>query len=126
MAAFHIFFGGLSARRFLDHGADPWGEVRNPSKTTLVDEFKCIADMLEATPHTLVFIITKAQWEQWQSISTKYGWSKYIHYEMPYFVSNRNYPMEMYNSPLGKKPTYNESTRKLRLVILKGTGTDET
>ena len=60
---------------------------------------------LETSNDFFVCIITKQQWPKWEAASTKL--KEYIHYKMPYFVSNPRYPTE---------------GRKLCLIILKGKG----
>jgi hypothetical protein len=79
------------------------------------NDFQCLANMLKNTKHHFVFIITRNQWPTWQRYCARFGYDKYTHFEMPYFVSNPNYI----------DPNSYPEPRRLRLVVLKGVGKDE-
>ena|SRR5258706_7568587 len=77
---------------------------------TLVNNLEMFLEVLRNTPHTFIMILTRPQWnETWLPHNQK-KLKEYQIFEMPYFVSNRNHVLD---------------GRKLRLVILKGKGTDE-
>jgi hypothetical protein len=127
MKIYHVYFSGLSASRGIGacNPNDPFAPTpSNPHD--VVDEFRCITEMMQNSSHMLIFILTSSMWALWRLTAEKYGWDKFTHYEMPYFVSNRNYPANSSTFSRGDKPIYNENTRRLRLVILKGVGKDET
>ena len=101
MSVYSMYFGGLTtAKNYASFGGKP----------IIHNEFQRVKEMLEATPHTLIFIITTNQWEAWKETVKTYNLEQFEIFEMPYFVTNPNTP---------------EYGRRLRLVILKGTGSDE-
>jgi hypothetical protein len=108
MSLYQVYFAGMShSSRHLFY--DGW---ETTSKTPAVNEWQMLRETLENSQHSFVFIITKNQWANWEAKRDTYKLDEFTAFEMPYFVSNRRYPTEMYG-------------RKLRLVILKGKGNDE-
>ena len=101
MSVYSMYYGGLNESK--NFGA--FG-----SRISLINEYQCLKEMLEATPHTLMFIITIEQWPSWMEKVKEYDLERFEIFRMPSFVTNPN------SIPLG---------RRLRLVILKGTGSDE-
>ena len=101
MSVYSMYYGGLNESR--NFGA--FG-----SRADLINEYQCLKEMLEATSHTLIFILTIEQWEAWTEKMKKYDLERFVIFKMSNFVTNPN------SIPLG---------RRLRLVILKGTGSDE-
>jgi hypothetical protein len=71
----------------------------------LVNTFEVLKQMLENTTHSIVWIITTDQMRGFREQVGTYNLGKYIAYEMPYFVTNRNYP---------------DKGRRMKLVIMKG------
>lgn len=63
-----------------------------------------VADHLEQTNDTLVFIVTLEQQGIWDKVFQRY-WKKYLHAEMPYMVTNISHP---------------DLPRRLRVYVLKG------
>jgi hypothetical protein len=82
-----------------------------PSKQ--VAPYQMFKEVLENTPHTFIFIITIVQWEGWKIKCKEYGWDKFVVFEMPEFVRNPRY----------RPPDYPEP--RLKLVVMKGQGNDE-
>jgi hypothetical protein len=115
MAVFHMYFNGFNNARhvFQPRLSEDGNEyVPHPrSKYGPIDDYKMFRGVLENTCHQFVFILTKAQWPIWENKRELYGYKDYILYEMPYFVSNRRYE-------------HHGDGRKLRLVVLKGKGTN--
>jgi hypothetical protein len=91
---YHITYNGLYENQLL-----------HPS-VVRVNAFELIKTQLETTEDLMVFILTKEQWPSWTEKFNKY-FKDYLYYEMPYFVTNRN---------------YRRRGRRLRMVILKGKG----
>lgn len=109
MAIYQGYFSGLCSNRSV-WSKEQLKMIREdryvpPESIARSNDFIHLRDHLKNTDDQFVFIITKAQWTRWNERLDNYDLRQFIHYEMPYFVSNRRYP---------------ESPRKLRLVILKG------
>ena len=100
---YNMYFAGMGNTNL---GGD--GQLGRP-RSRMVSSWEMFRQMLENTPHTFAFIITVDQWEQWEQRILQHNLKQYEIFEMPYFVTNRNHP----------------TARRLRLVILKGKGTDE-
>lgn len=110
MAIYHITFNSLVPNRQVWSKAQTatyrkTGAYPAKSETSLGNDFLCLRERLSKSTDTFVFIITKLQWEKWRERVEEYKLYDFLHYEMPYFVSNRRYP---------------DYGRKLRLVVLKG------
>jgi hypothetical protein len=80
--------------------------VVNPDRIP-VSPAAMFRELLENTSDYYAFIITIAQWDSWEDFLCQECLYEFLHYEMPYFVTNHR---------------YQDQGRKLRLVILKGKG----
>jgi hypothetical protein len=78
-----------------------------------VDPYCMFREVLENTPHTFIFVISLPQWEGWKSRCKEYGLDKFVVFEMPKFVRNPRY----------RPPDYPEP--RLKLIVMKGQGSDE-
>lgn len=70
------------------------------------DPLEMLRLTLEKTKHTYMFILTQAQWAQWEVANKKWKYDEFLEFMMPNFVTN---------------PVHNVE-RNLRVIILKGKG----
>jgi hypothetical protein len=108
MALYSMYWEGLQKS---DKLGPPYvardGEwIVNPDRIP-VSPAAMFRELLENTSDYYAFIITVKQWDGWEDFLCQECLYEFLHYEMPYFVTNHRYPTE---------------GRKLRLVILKGKG----
>jgi hypothetical protein len=75
--------------------------------------YQMFTEVLQNTPHTFIFVITRVQWAGWKERCRDNGWDKFVVFEMPEFVRNPRY----------RPPDYPEP--RLKLVVMKGQGNDE-
>jgi hypothetical protein len=78
-----------------------------------VEPHQMFKEVLENTPHTFIFVITRQQWLGWKERCRENGWDKFVVFEMPEFIRNPRY----------RPPDYPEP--RLKLVVMKGQGSDE-
>ena len=94
---YQTFFAGIPANGQVATGMFGGGDR--------VDAPAAIREMMEETHHSLVWIITTTQWDNFQSFLERNDLKQYVTYEMPYFVSNQNHGI---------------GERRLKLVLMKG------
>jgi hypothetical protein len=99
MSIYHAYFSGVNQTSF---NIKPWGE-----EPRFVSPLPTLTEMLEKTQHKVVFIITPEQEDSWNVVYRKYHWQRFLHFEMPNFVHNVNYP---------------DRGRRLKVIVLKGIG----
>lgn len=100
MATYHITFTSMASHK----------EIGNSRQ---IDPYKMFAEVLQNTPHTFIFVITRGQWPLFLEIFKLYGWDKFVVFEMPEFIRNPRYRPPDYPQP------------RLKLIVMKGQGSDE-